>query len=225
MRKEQEFFRDSYKRRKNAAMETLRTHLGNEIVFTGIWAEAAGERELDEEELLEGEVSASVCTVGCYTIRIACCLHVNDKEATYTGKIPAGQDKMAVHRNEEGHIGQDLKDNGFSIAELYSIGKDVRMVMEVSARYYPCSESSANLWWNICTAAPDHEQLGSIGFICAVKRNDMVPDEEAALFVLNNFWDGFCTIDYWYKFMPDGKVEEYRIGEPGSQDEKTKWEL
>lgn len=225
MKKGQEFLRDSYKRRKNAAMETLRTHLGNDIVFTSIWAEAVGERELDEEELLEGEVSASVCIVGCYTVRIAYCLYVDDKEATYIGKIPAGQDKMTVHRNEEGHIGQGLKDNGFAIATLYPIGKGVRMVTEVSARYYPGSESSANLWRNICTAAPDHEQVRSIGFICAVKRNDMVPDEEAALFVLNNFWDGFCAVDYWYKFMPDGKVEEYRIGGPEPQDVKTKWEL
>ena len=63
--------RASYEQNEDSAMEVLHAHLGDRIVITGTWAEAEGERELEEEELFEGEISASVFTIGCYAVRIA----------------------------------------------------------------------------------------------------------------------------------------------------------
>ena len=70
--------RASYEQNEDSAMEVLHAHLGDRIVITGTWAEAEGERELEEEELFEGEISASVFTIGCYAVRIAECLYVDD---------------------------------------------------------------------------------------------------------------------------------------------------
>ena len=47
-------------------MRTHRNHLGDKIAFTGVWPDAKGERELEEAELLDGELSGYVFTVGGY---------------------------------------------------------------------------------------------------------------------------------------------------------------
>lgn len=220
-----DFLRERYRRTGASAKEALRLHLGNSIVFTGTWLEAE-ERELEEEELMEGEVSASVFTVGCYTVRMAYCLYVDDsdREMKYTERIPAGQDKIIAYRNGERRIGQELEEDEVVITGLCPIGKNVRMVTEVSARYNPSSEPPVYSWRNICMAAPGHGGSESIDYICTVKQNDMVPDGQAALFVLNNYGDGFRSVDCWYKFTPDGMVEQYSTNGCGKTD-TTAWEL
>lgn len=153
-----DFLRESYRQTEASAKETLHIHLGNSIVFTGTWLEAE-ERELEEEELMEGEVSASVFTVGCYTVRMAYCLYMDDRDrgVKYTERMPAGQDKITAYRNEERRIGQELEEEGIAISGLCPIGKNVRMVTEVSARYNPNSELPVYSWRNICMAVPGHD--------------------------------------------------------------------
>lgn len=65
-------------------MKTLRTHLGEDIVFTGVWADARDERELEDCDLLDGELSGYIFTIGGYTIRCAVCLYQDDEEVNYT---------------------------------------------------------------------------------------------------------------------------------------------
>lgn len=209
-----EFLRESYKQTEASAQETLRAHLGSDIVFTGTWTEATYERELEEEELLEEEVSASVFTVGCYTVRMAYCLYVDDRgrNVPYTERMPAGKEKIIAYRNEEKRIEQECEEVGIVIAGLCPIGKGVRMVTEVSARYDLNREVSVDSWRNICMAAPDHEGSGSIEYICTVKKNGTIPDGEAVLFVLKHREGSPNPVESWYKFTPDGKVEECSMG-------------
>lgn len=197
MEEGQEFLRESYKREKDAALEALRRHLGDGIVFTGTWEEAEG-RELDEEELLEGELSASISTVGCYTVRIAGCLHDDG----------SGSD---VHYME----GRPT--------ELDGAAKGACVMMEVSARYNPGNESPADSWQNIYRAVHGHGWTEGIGYICTVKESDTVPDRQEALFVLRRYERDAHPVEDWYRFSPDGRIERYSKGY-GDRD-GTAWEL
>lgn len=65
----------------------------------------------------------------------------------------------------------------------------------------------------------------SIDYICTVKRNNAVPDEQAVLFVLKQFAGNSSSGEYWYKFTPDGRMEEYCISRYGQQNGKAAWKL
>ena len=218
-----EFLRESYKQKEVYAKETLRVHLGSDIVFTETWTEVEYERELEEEELMEGEVSASVFKVGCYTVRMAYCLYVDDRgrNLPYTEKVPAEKEKLIAYRKEEKRIGQESEEDGFTIAGLCPIGKMVRMVTEVAAMYGSESGAAMDSWQNICMAAPDHEGSGSIEYICTVKKDDKTPDGQAVLFILKLPERNPDSVGIWYKFTPDGKVEQYR----GDDSKAAGWEL
>ena len=82
----EELQRNIHKNNESAGMRTLRNHLGDNIAFTGVWPDVKDERELEEAELLDGELSGYVFTVGGYTIRSAVCLYQDDDEADYTPK-------------------------------------------------------------------------------------------------------------------------------------------
>mgnify|MGYP005822494715 CR=1 FL=1 len=45
------------------------------------------------------------------------------------------------------------------------------------------------------------------------------------LFVRHWFLGDSYTNEGWHKFMPDGKVEEYRIGDAYGGDDSKAWEL
>lgn len=217
------YLRDSYKQKEASAKETLRANLGNDIVFTGTWADTTiEERELEEEELLESEVSASVFMIGCYTVRMAYCLYIDDRSrnAPYTERISAGKEEITAYRKEEKRIEQELEDTGIVIAELCPIGKGVRMVTEVSAIYGTGSDTAVDSWQNICMAAPDHEGSESIEYVCTVKKDDKTPDGQAALFILKHSERSPDPVEIWYKFTPNGKVERYSLDDSNAADWK-----
>ncbi len=197
MEKGQEFLRESYKREKGAAMEALRRYLGDGIVFTGTWEEAGG-RELEEEELLEGELSASISTVGCYTVRIAECLHDDGSgpDAHYMDGRPTESDGTA---------------------------KGTCVMTEVSARYNPGNKSLVDSWQNIYRAVHGHGWPEGIGYICTVKESDTVPDGQAALFVLRRYERDAHPVEGWYRFGPDGSTEKCSKGY--GYGDGTAWEL
>lgn len=219
----EELLRDSYKQAEDSARKTLRNHLGPNIVFTGTWAEVADMRELEEEELLEGEISASVFTVGYYAVRIAECLYVEDVSVGvyYTERVSAESNKIMECRNEHKRIRQ-AADDGYGFTKgISTMEEGVRIVTEVSAIYGSQSGTAVDSWQNICMAAPDHEGSGSIEYICTVKKDDTISDGQAVLFILKHLERSSDSVEIWYKFTPDGKVEQYRV-----DDSKVAgWEL
>ena len=66
-----ELMENSAKQKESGDMRTLREHLGDGIVFTGVLDNATEGRELEDRKLLPGELSAVVFTLGCYTVRSA----------------------------------------------------------------------------------------------------------------------------------------------------------
>ena len=188
-----ELLRNTYKANESAGMKTLRTHLGEDIAFTGVWADARDERELEESELLDGELSGFVFTIGSYTIRSAVCLYRDDDEIDYTQRVPAGEDAIAQYR-EEGW-------------RLLGPGNGVREVQVISARYN--GFGSVEGWRHVCLAATSLRWDESINFIATLKPVASAPAEQEVLFILKQYTGDSFGVAHWYKLSFDGNVTEY----------------
>jgi len=188
-----ELLRNTYKANESAGMKTLRTHLGEDIVFTGVWADASDERELEDSELLDGELAGYVFTVGSYTIRSAVCLFRDDDEADYTQRVPAGQDAIAQYR-EAGW-------------RMPGPGNGVREVQVISARY---NDFGSEDWQHVCLAATSLRWDESINFIATLKPAVSAPAEQEMLFVLKQYTGDSFGVAHWYKLSSDGNVTEYQ---------------
>lgn len=188
----EELLRNTYKANESDGMKILRKHLGDNIAFTCVWADARDERELEESELLDGELSGYVFTVGGYTIRSAVCLYQDDDEADYTQRVPAGQDAIAQYR-EAGW-------------RMPSPGNGVREVQVVSARY---NGSGSEGWQHICIAATSIRWDESINFIGTLKPSALAPDEQEVLLILKQYTGDSFGVAHWYKLSSDGNVTEY----------------
>ena len=187
-----ELLRNTYKAHESAGMKTLRKHLGDDIVFTGLWAGARDERELEESELLDGELSGYVFTIGSYTIRSAVCLFRDDDEVDYTQRVPAGQDAVARY----------LKDGW----RMLGASDGARDVQDISARY---NGTGSEDWQHVCLAATSHSWDESINFIGTLKPAASAPDEQEVLFVLKQYTGNSYGVAHWYKLSSDGTVSEY----------------
>lgn len=187
-----ELLRNSYRATESASMKTLRKHLGDEIVFTGVWANASEERELEESELLDGELSGFVFTIGHYTIRSAVCLYQDDDTVHLEERVPAGQDAVAQYQQE-----------GW---RMLGAGSGIREVQVISARY---NGSGLEGWRHVCSAAISLNWDESINFVVTLKPSSKAPDEQEMLFVLKNRTGDSLGVAHWYKLSSDGTVTEH----------------
>lgn len=200
----EDLMRDSYKQIENSGMATLRKHLGKDIVCTGTGDKIQDARELREGELLDGELSAFVFTVGCYTVRQAWALYRDDASVHYSERVPAGRDEIAAYRTD-------------GLAE----GENYREVCEISARH----NGNSDHWQHICLAAMARNWQWSerVDFICTVKRDITSPDNEAVLFVLKEYTGNSFSVEHWYKCIPDGTVTEYELHPFNEEAFKEHW--
>lgn len=189
----EELQRNVYKNNESAGMKTLRTHLGEDIVFTGVWADAKDERELKESELLDGELSGFVFTIGSYTIRSAVCLFQDDDEVDYTQRVPVGRDAISQYREE----GWRMRGPGGGVCE----------VQVISARYNGFGSEG---WQHVCIAATSIRWDESINFIATLKPVASAPAEQEVLFVLKQYTGDSFGVAHWYKLSSDGNVTEYQ---------------
>ena len=188
----EELLRNTYKANESDGMKTLRKHLGDNIAFTCVWADARDERELEESELLDGELSGYVFTVGGYTIRSTVCLYQDDDETDYTQQVLARRDMIAQYQQE-----------GW---RMLGPGNGVREVQVISARY---NGSGSEGWQHICIAATSIRWDEGINFIGTLKPSASVPDEQEVLFILKQYTGDSFGVAHWYKLSSDGNVTEY----------------
>lgn len=187
-----ELLRNSYKANESSGMKTLRTHLDDNIVFTGVWADARDEREVEDAELLDGELYGYVFTIGGYTIRSAACLYQDNDKADYTQRIPAGQDAIAKYRQK-----------GWRMLGAWNGTREVQVI---SARY---NGAGSEEWQHICIAATSVRWDESIDFIATLKPSASASDEQEVLFVLKQYTGDSFGVAHWYKLSSNGDVTEY----------------
>lgn len=198
-----DILRENYKQNERDGIETLHRHLGEDILITGLWKKADEETEVEEEGLLEGELSAFTFKIGNYLIRSSMRLYQDTDENTYYQRIPATQDRLAVYA-ASGNMGGYI---------MLSEREGVREVHEISAKYQGTGDEDVTEDWNfvcLATEEPMGKWRESIDFIGTVKKNSSVLEKQEALFVQKNYFgDAHCSKD-WYKMTSDGKVTEYQ---------------
>lgn len=117
---------------------------------------------MEESELLDGELTGYVLTIGGYTVRIALCLYRDDDEVHYTRQVSPGRDIVAHYRQ-----------GGWRTS-----GNDVREVQVVSAGY---NGAGSGQWQHICIAATSIRWEEDIDFIVAWKPMASAPVEQEVL--------------------------------------------
>lgn len=208
-----ELLRNSYKQYERNGIKTLHTHLGKNIIFTGLWGNPKEERELEDNELLEGELSAFTFKIGCYVIRSARRLYQDLDGIHYAERVPATKEMVAEY--QKNHTG---------IKALICENEYLREVHEISAKHVKNQdEISVDEWKHVCFATDSLSWGESIEFIATVKNDSSIGDEQAELFVLKTYAGSSYGIDYWYKLTPDGKVTEYREHPFDSDSFKVSW--
>jgi len=204
-----EILTNIYKQNENAGMQTLRKHLGNDIIFTGVWTDVADEHQLDDEELFPGELSAAVFTVGCYAVRSAQRVY---KKTDGSEEVPADKEELEQIKNSNSILGfADYKEN-------------LRMTHEITARHNSDPEGvfSGNFKY-ICRATHGRSWYESIDFICSVKKDSLTSDEYSSLFVLNTYMGDSFSVEDWYKLVPSGEVTTYQIHPYNDESYEASW--
>lgn len=159
-----------------------------------MWADVSDQRELEADELLEGELSGFVSTIGGYEIRSSVCLYRDDEENNYSQRIPAGPDEIAEYQKD--YRNRLPREEGSGFLE----------VQVISARYKGVASDD---WTFVCLAATSVRWSESIDFICTVKYAVSDPDEKEVLFVLNQYTGDSYGVAHWYKMSSGGIVSKY----------------
>jgi hypothetical protein len=190
--------RNIHEQNESRGMKTLRNHLGNDIVFTAVWADATDVRQLEDSELLPGELSAVTFTISCYTIRSAQRVY---KILEDYSEVPADEEDLAWIKKHPNRLFSN------------NLGK-LRITHEITAKHDSDPEGAfAGNFKYVCRAgrAINYSWSESIDFICTLKENASSSDEEASLFVLNRYIGSSFSVEDWNKLMPNGVIKEYCI--------------
>lgn len=194
--------RKSYQNNVNECIKSLYKDFGNDIEITGVYNEVYV-RELDEEELLKGEISAFVGKVGNYLVRRLTCVYIDGNGVDYRKRKPAQDTEITKLRKRIAEC------SILPILGLYDGG--YREAGKISVKYLGNGESSAQEWHTVCFE--DKAKVGIwhefISFICTVKIGD-----REDLFVRKSWSGDSHSSSSWYGFTAEGMVEEF--GEPSS---------
>lgn len=190
------------------AMKTLRTHLGKNIVFTGVWDDGKDGRELQKADLSDGELSGCVYSVGGYTVRSTVCLFRDDDEVDYSEKVPATPDQIAEYEGNSWGL----------LAMAGMLGSGYREVQVISAKRKDGAD-----WVDICMATSSMRWQESVEFICTLKYGAKVPDGEEMLFVFKQYVGDSFGVGDWYRMSPGGTVTEFQEHPYDSDSFQTSW--
>ena len=197
----------------------MRKYCNNTILFTDVWCPGEHEQEVPEDELLLGELLASIFSVGYYIVRSAIKVYkISDSkyipeleilaeqaEVDLLRKMGYGKNCLEILRGriEAANVGN------FSGIPVSTFGRDkLRITHEISARHL---DHPNNTFTYICRSASarDGSWCEYIGDIYAVKRSEFSSDESASLLVYSHYECHAYGIDTWYEFDPTGKVAKY----------------
>ena len=165
------------------------------VVTDTINLEVQKMHEITEDELLPGELSASVFKVGCYTVRSAQRVY-RIHEDGYSPELEMPADKAEVDL---------VRKEPESFVLFPSWRNKLRVAHEISAVH---TDNPNNMPIYICRAARamDFRWSEYIGGIYVAKEHELVPDEYASLFVCLTFTGSSHSFDTWYKLDPIGRT-------------------
>jgi len=209
-----DIMRNIFKQNESEGIKTIHRHLGESVLITGLWEEAKEEIEVEEENLLEGELSAFTFKIGNYSIRSSMRLYQDTKENAYYKRIPATQEQIAAYGKPGDYV-------------MLSNREGVREVHEILAKYEGEGTAVAEEWNFVCLATEARmcQWSESVAFISTVKANASEADEREVLFVQKTYCGDSFSVLYWYKMTSDGTVTEYWEHQLNPDSFNDPWEL
>ena len=209
-----DIMRNIFKQNESEGIKTIHRHLGESVLITGLWEEAKEEIKVEEENLLEGELSAFTFKIGNYFIRSSMRLYQDTDENAYYKRIPATQEQIAAYGKPRGYV-------------MLADREGVREVHEILAKYQSVGDSTTEEWNFVCLATEARmcQWSESVDFISTVKRDISESDEREALFVQKTYCGDSFSVLYWYKMTSDGTVTEYWEHQLNPDSFNDPWEL
>ena len=186
---------------------TLRTHWKPLAVFTGFWHPDHG-KQVSEDELLPGELSAVTFKVGRYTVRSAQRVYqIHEPGYIPEMETPASSEDVELVRKGIAPVNPGLQLNFTTTTGIgFQPWRDrLRVTHEISARH---QDSPSGAFTMICRAAEarNYAWTEHIGMITAAKEHIAVPDKQASLFVCSTYVGDSFSADTWYKLDPAEKI-------------------
>lgn len=182
--------------------DVIRKHWNSTAVFTDAWRPGINEEKLTETELLQGELSAVIFHVGCYTVRSA--------QRVYSiQKASNSQDLEMLADQIEVEFVKNISPAYVGAPSLN--GRLLRVINEISAKHHA---SPNNVFAYVCRAillSGSMNWCEYIGDIYTVKGNDSIPDEYASLLVSCHYEGSSFGVDTWYRLDPTGKVTKLEL--------------
>lgn len=227
---------------------TLYEHLPEGIVIDNVTNPQNPGRMLEEHELWEGEIAATLYTVGCYSVRRAVRVY-HEKMSDYTAeewqKIEnlspeEERDEIAgtgiapfartaymenryyipATREEQAEVERELKEPPWKYRDY----GNCLVVQEVSAAYI--GNGASDDYRYICqTQSPRGCGFtDTITFIGTVKNNKSVPDDRADLFIGSCYVGSSFSTETWFAFSRDGHIKQYGIHGMDTDSWEKKWD-
>lgn len=225
---------------KTAVLDVLNKHLPEGVVIKNATNPHSKGRVLEDNELREGELSASIYQVGCYSVRIAERVYrkgdfepTADNEIKLEGKSVKQGEAVAAqsadippfkNRYNRPATKDELEEycnaTKNPVEAITNPPRDYQKVKEVSAAYMDGE------YKNIClTMYSKYGRYSDIlTFIGTVKLNKSVPDSQASLFVGSNYVGDSFGIKTFYAFSPEEYIREYKIHDMNPYSFNTKWD-
>lgn len=198
--------------------EDLHKPYGNAAVFTDI-CDNPYSCQLEQDELLPGELTAVTFTVGCYTVRSA--LRVYKACDSSRLQIPADKEELdCVQADLRGGIGLFSSPSGPPWQDR------LRVTSEISAKHSSDPDGAfTNGFKYICRGGHDLENRlwsHSIGSICTLKKSFLLSDNAADLLILqaNHYFTARSST--WYSLSPQGVL---KIGQQFDTSAKVQPEI
>lgn len=228
---------------KTAVLDVLYKHLPEGVVIKNTTNPNSKGRVLEDNELREGELSALIFQVGCYSVRIAERVYRNcdfeppsdstDDEIKLEGKsIKQGEAIIAQSADippmksrynrpaTKDELEEYCNATQNPVEAITNPPRDYQKVKEVSAAYMDGE------YKNVCLTM--YSKYGRysdrLTFMGTVKLNKSVPDSQASLFVGSNYVGDSFGIKTFYAFSPDGYVRYYQIHDMNPDSWEAKWD-
>lgn len=160
-------------------------------------------KEVPEHELLPGELSAEIFSVGCHIVRSA------QRVYRIRGLAYIPEQETPADKDETELVRKDMVPHG-TAGIVFSAWRDkLRVAHEISARH---NDSPEGKFAYLCraTEACSGRWKEHIRAIYSVKESEFVPDEYASLMICLTFVGDSRCFDTWYKFDPTGKIATLR---------------
>lgn len=204
---------------------------------------SASAHTLGENELKEGELSASIYKVGCYTVRIAERVY---REEDFEPSFNTSEDKEIRLEGKTIKQGEAIKADSADIPPLKSkynrpaakdeleeyrnaVKNPCKAMVNPPLKYQKVQEVTAAYmdgeFKNVCQTmyAKHGMYTDTLTFMGMIKRNKSVPDSDASLLIGREYVGNSFSIEYYYIFSLDGYIRYFDVG-PDPESWNAKWD-